>query len=445
MAHPDSDSDGPNPSKSFSIGAADRLSGFFTPVWESKRRRSDEGERSPSSRPPARALESTPPSSAAEANETGSRKSQPPSPRIPMPERRPSAPPPPPAKVVVQPQDLADDERESVELPPEAFIDAEPALKSSKPEKAGKAGARGRARKHEPVAVKASTPAKAAEIPRPAVVAAPREAELARARRSSIPPAPAAEPAKRWSSIPPAPAADARKRPSSIPPAPAADALRRPSSVPPAPAADALGRRPSRVPPAPTLGQAALHQASVAPKPAVPRPGSTPPAARPLERRDAAAVNTLVVHGATEAEAHGATHTANDARPSEPAKLVEKEPRDNFAETLLGVSAAEPEPQRAAASRPAAPAQRTVAYASPSYAGESRALMTSGPLGTREVHSSEWDSPDTLPRPLATASEVPTPEMRTAHLLRRLRRTIPLYAPLPESIRSMIDRDQSQQ
>jgi hypothetical protein len=71
--------------------------------------------------------------------------------------------------------------------------------------------------------------------------------------------------------------------------------------------------------------------------------------------------------------------------------------------------------------------------------------MTSGPLGTREVHSSEWDSPDTLPRPLATASEVPTPEMRTAHLLRRLRRTIPLYAPLPESIRSMIDRDQSQQ
>jgi hypothetical protein len=70
--------------------------------------------------------------------------------------------------------------------------------------------------------------------------------------------------------------------------------------------------------------------------------------------------------------------------------------------------------------------------------------MTSGSLGAREAMSSEWDSPDTLPKPFATASEGPTPEMRVAHLLRRLRRTIPLYAPLPESIRKLIEPDQSQ-
>lgn len=115
-------------------------------------------------------------------------------------------------------------------------------------------------------------------------------------------------------------------------------------------------------------------------------------------------------------------------------------------ETLLGVPVAKadvPVPRRS--ETPPAIAQRG-AYTASSYADESRALMTSGPYGAREVHSSEWDSPDTLPRPLATGEgeQAPTPEMRVAHLLRRLRRTIPLYAPLPENIRKLIDSDQSQ-
>jgi hypothetical protein len=125
---------------------------------------------------------------------------------------------------------------------------------------------------------------------------------------------------------------------------------------------------------------------------------------------------------------------------------ADERPAADDRETLLGVPAAKaaaPGPRRS--ETPPAIAQRSPHTLS-SYADESRALMTSGPYGAREVHSSQWDSPDTLPRPAATGEgeHGATPEMRVAHLLRRLRRTIPLYAPLPENVRKLIDSDQSQ-
>jgi hypothetical protein len=130
--------------------------------------------------------------------------------------------------------------------------------------------------------------------------------------------------------------------------------------------------------------------------------------------------------------------------PAQPAaEAASNAAREQFAETMLGVPAPDLDGQASPDQEsPPVPAQRTYATSSP--VDESRALMTSGPLGAREVHSSEWDSPDTLPRPAAATTESgPTPELRVAHLLRRLRRTIPLYAPLPESIRKVIDSDQS--
>jgi hypothetical protein len=71
MSTDDRDTESSNPSKSFKVGEFDRLSGFFTPVWESKRRLRSES-RPPSSSPGV-------PSSARSADKNG-RPSTPPSP-----------------------------------------------------------------------------------------------------------------------------------------------------------------------------------------------------------------------------------------------------------------------------------------------------------------------------------------------------------------------------
>jgi hypothetical protein len=423
MAHPDSESDGPNPSKSFSVGAADRLSGFFTPVWESKRRRT-EGERGPSSRPPSRPSEPAPAhapmtreASDADSNNGPARmsKSQPPSPRIPLPaERRPSAPPPAPARAEAQGKQALETP-ESAELPPEAFIDAEPVLHASEPEPTrGKAPARpkARGRKQEPAPSKAKGSAKAADVPRPAAV--------------STTPATLEQQGER----PPL------ARRSSNPPPPAYEAARRPSSTPPAPARGAE-----------------LTEAARAAKPAVPRPAGALPAERPLERKLGPAVNKVVIAAGAETSAREETLPMGGEQ-AEPPPAAAVEPaatdaaRERPVETMVGTPALTAnEPGTRDSASPPAPAQRGIGHGAASYADDSRALMTSGPLGAREVVSSDWDSPDTMPKPFASAnaSEGPTPEMRVAHLLRRLRRTIPLYAPLPDSIRKMIESDQSQQ
>jgi hypothetical protein len=70
MSTDDRDTESSNPSKSFKVGEVDRLSGFFTPVWESKRRLRSE------SRPPSSS--SGVPSSARGADKN-SRPSTPPS------------------------------------------------------------------------------------------------------------------------------------------------------------------------------------------------------------------------------------------------------------------------------------------------------------------------------------------------------------------------------
>lgn len=70
MSTDDRDTDSSNPSKSFKVGEFDRLSGFFTPVWESKRRLRSES--------PVPSSSSGVPSSARSADKNG-RPSTPPS------------------------------------------------------------------------------------------------------------------------------------------------------------------------------------------------------------------------------------------------------------------------------------------------------------------------------------------------------------------------------
>jgi hypothetical protein len=470
MAHPDSDSDGPNPSKSFSVGAADRLSGFFTPVWESKRRRSiDERElpsdpaaaheppaapvpaeaqaRASRSEPPPAARQSQPPAArksdppaarksdppaARQSQPPAARKSDPPSPRLPMPaQRRSSAPPAPVAKVVVRSEDLADTPASS-ELPAAALVDSKPELL-------------GDPRGVEPMKTKAAAPRPVrAEVPRPATPATlGRNAERAPARRSSIPPAPA----ERRSSVPPAPLASAT---------PEAEPTR--GSKPPIPrpaTARALEQsRAAAVTSTMAGGAEVAGRDEATDRGAQARPGSVPPVAAETSPVTAVAGAEAAVAEAAATEAAAADAAAADAPEAERETLLGVLPTaaDELAaaaerETLLGVPAAKadvPVPRRS--ETPPAVAQRAP-YTVSSYANESRALMTSGPAyGAREAHSSEWDSPDTLPRPaaLGEGEQGATPEMRVAHLLRRLRRTIPLYAPLPENIRKLIDSDQSQ-
>jgi DNA polymerase-3 subunit gamma/tau len=88
MTTDDRDTESGNPSKSFQVGEFDRLSGFFTPVWESKRRL-----RSESPIPSSSAAASAPSSARSPGSDTaaGSRPSVPP----PAPSRRSN---PPPAK-----------------------------------------------------------------------------------------------------------------------------------------------------------------------------------------------------------------------------------------------------------------------------------------------------------------------------------------------------------
>jgi hypothetical protein len=87
MTTDDRDTESANPSKSFKVGEVDRLSGFFTPVWESKRRL-----RSESPIPSSSAATSAPSSARGPSSDkaAGSRPSVPP----PAPSRR-STPPPP--------------------------------------------------------------------------------------------------------------------------------------------------------------------------------------------------------------------------------------------------------------------------------------------------------------------------------------------------------------
>jgi hypothetical protein len=89
MTNDDRDTESGNPSKSFEVGEFDRLSGFFTPVWESKRRL-----RSESPIPSSGAAASAPSSARGPSSDkaAGSRPSIPP----PAPSRRST---PPPAKV----------------------------------------------------------------------------------------------------------------------------------------------------------------------------------------------------------------------------------------------------------------------------------------------------------------------------------------------------------
>lgn len=88
MTTDDRDTESANPSKSFKVGEVDRLSGFFTPVWESKRRL-----RSESPIPSSSAATSAPSSARGPSSDkaAGSRPSVPP----PAPSRRST---PPPAK-----------------------------------------------------------------------------------------------------------------------------------------------------------------------------------------------------------------------------------------------------------------------------------------------------------------------------------------------------------
>ncbi|MET0412692.1 MAG: hypothetical protein ABW217_15420 [Polyangiaceae bacterium] len=342
-------------------------------------------------------------------------------------QRRSSAPPPPLAKVVVRSEDLADAPASS-ELPAAALVDSKPELL-------------GDLRSSEPLNPRAAAPRPArAEVPRPALSATPatlgRDAERAPARRSSIPPAPA-EPAKRRSSVPPAPLASAT---------PEAEPTRGSKSPIPRPAiARALEQGQAAAVASTMVGGAELAgrdetadpSAQASQEPVLPAAAETSPVAAAAEAAVAEAPEAADAE-APEAEREtllGVLPTAAD----------EREAADDR-ETLLGVPAARaemPVPRRS--ETPPAMAQRT-AHTASSYADESRALLTSGAYGAREVHSSEWDSPDTLPRPIATGEGeqgATSPEMRVAHLLRRLRRTIPLYAPLPENIRKLIDSDQS--
>lgn len=128
MSTDDRDTESANPSKSFKVGEVDRLSGFFTPVWESKRRLRSE------SPVPSSSAAASAPSSARGANSdkpAASRPSVPP----PAPSRRSS---PPPAKAdAVRPPRPAGPTRAVARTAPEHEPEPAPSEASASPSAPG--------------------------------------------------------------------------------------------------------------------------------------------------------------------------------------------------------------------------------------------------------------------------------------------------------------------
>jgi hypothetical protein len=419
MSTDDRDTESQNPSKSFKVGEVDRLSGFFTPVWESKRRL-----RAGSPIPPSSAAASAP-SSARNADKNA----------------RPSTPPP------SSPSQLAAEQPPAAGAPEPPFLTspARPHRASSPPRAA--LGQRSAAappivgpKTTAPQAAPVQTaPAKAApaKVPPPRRAMAAKDAP-AKAERAPAEPVPTPQ---GMTAIEPSPSAGAWSIPASLEPLAIAAPTRRAEPL-------AMGQRA-------TVDAAAAIPEVPEPRSAEtsdPAPSASDGADSPLLEADALAGTALTAAVAVSARPlipMPSSPGRAAARPKAPAStpnaaaVVPKRAGHD-----LGEDHRDREPEFRA---PPAPLPRR----SPNLAIQQRsgrAAAAAAVLHEKIERKLSSDSVDTFARHRETESErealqaaaaraAATPaDPYPSRVLRTLRRTIHLSTPLPEAVRQMVDK-----
>ncbi len=410
MATDDRDSDSANPSKSFKVGEFDRLSGFFTPVWESKRRlraespipSSSAAASAPSS---ARGADKAPASRPSSPPPSAPRRSSPP----PAPTRRPSSPPPAATSAAV--------EQRPSSAPPA------PAQRPSSPPPARRSSA--------PPAATATAPAQPSSSPPPAPEAVVKNPLASNARAASPPRASSPPRARAKAPAPPAsPAAADVERTPLIEGEVAAAQQPAPLGAPSpgdegaaatlAPAGRSLAGASSSLPAKASVGHtddpsegdarvaAALHAAAaVTVRPVIPMP-TTP--VRPAARTK------------TPSSSPSPAAVASSPAPAQPGREASRERQPEL-------RAPERRGSELRAARVAATAQHD----------KLRAKLASDSVDTFARHRETESEREALQAAAARAAATPA-DPYSSQLLRQLRRTIHLSTPLPEPVRQMLEK-----
>ena len=386
-----------NPAKSFKVGEVDRLSGFFTPVWESKRRL-----RADSPVPPSSAAASAPNSSRNAASE----KSTPPP--APVAVTRASVPPPAPSNTPAPKPAPA-----RTSSPPPAPRASKPAPahppRATKP--LGKGGAAAK-RAETRAAEKSAAELAATPLVPPAAEAAPGET------RAPNPPSlaelAAATAAMKVSGatlrgvatpLPPAAPAPGTNGDTTTPPAS--------SAAPESAAPEAPGAAPDRV------AAAFAAAAAVTVRPVIPMP-LTPPV-RPASRAKPTPVPAP--SAAALALKNAGTNLPVDA-------FLDREPE--FRPSSPGTS---PPPARAEVD----PRALRAAKAATSLHEQLKGKLMTDSVDTFARHRETESEREALQAAAERAAKQPA-DPYPSHVLRTLRRTIHLSSALPEAVRQMLEK-----
>jgi hypothetical protein len=361
MTTDDRDTESQNPSKSFKVGEFDRLSGFFTPVWESKRRIRSESP-IPSSAAPASSKTAPAPAEAGTADAV-------------VPPKVGSVPPPRPGRVVKAPA-------------------AQEAAKLASPQTGGPAAV------HE-------------AIREPSAGLGSVSVESAAARASTLKPAALAHAAS----------ALTLER-TGTPEVPGATAQRAPTQV----SAKGRAQGPSGAPLPGTKTQLLPDFAN----PRVTTPEPPAQAARPVIPMPRASQLPA---------ARSKPPSIPPSAPATPEHVLAQLPADAFLDPEPDFRVpVRPQESAARAERPTLHYRALRATAAATAVHEQLKSKLQADATETAARYRETDSDREAWRAVAAATLAKTEDPYPLQLLRRLRRTIHLSAPLPESIRSVLSK-----